>query len=87
MEINIEKKVKVQAKTLKVCGKTSDCCCVTLVDQDGQELKYHDGYVPKGLGIGGGDYIEFDVDLDTGQILNWKKPTVEVVEEFIRGEE
>lgn len=22
-----------------------------------------------------GDYIELDIDIDTGQILNWKKPT------------
>ena len=87
MEINIEKKVKVNAKTLVVCGKTSDCCTVQLLDQDGAILKDHDGYVPSGLGIGSGDYIELNVDLDTGQILNWKKPSSERVEEFIRGDE
>lgn len=30
--------------------------------------KQHDGYVPNDLGIGGGDYIEFDYCLDCGQI-------------------
>jgi len=22
-----------------------------------------------------GDYVELDIDIDTGMILNWKKPT------------
>jgi hypothetical protein len=29
---------------------------------------YHDGYVPRALGIGGGDYIEFEVCLNCGQM-------------------
>jgi hypothetical protein len=28
----------------------------------------HDGYVPDDLGIGGGDYVEFDYCLDCGQL-------------------
>lgn len=45
----------------------------------------HNGYVPDGLGIGGGDYIEMTVDMDTGQIQDWKPITdedaVEAIEE------
>ena len=30
--------------------------------------KEHDGYVPRDMGIGGGDYVEFDWCLDCGQL-------------------
>lgn len=45
-----------------VGGKTSDCCCYRF---NGKES---DGYVPGGVGIGGGDYIEFKYCLECGQI-------------------
>lgn len=45
-----------------VQGKCSDLC---YVECDGYE---HDGYVPKGLGIGGGDYMEMEFCLDCGRI-------------------
>jgi hypothetical protein len=51
-------------RVLKISGKCSDCFSMTM---DG---RYYDGYVPGFLG--GGDYIELDIDLDTGKILNWK---------------
>ncbi len=34
---------------------------------------YYDGYVPSGLGIGGGDYISISVDIETGRIVGWNK--------------
>lgn len=43
-------------------AKCSDCCSVSIGTSD------HDGYVPKGLGIGGGDYVEFSYCLDCGQL-------------------
>jgi hypothetical protein len=71
-------------RILKVCGKTSDLCCVPLV-VDGVEVANHDGYVPDFFpGDHYGDYLMFDIDLDTGMILNWKKPTAEQVDEFIK---
>ena len=51
-------------RVLKISGKCSDCFSMLM---DGKE---YDGYVPGFLG--GGDYIELDIDLDTGKILNWK---------------
>jgi len=34
-----------------------------------------DSYVPEGIGIGDayGDYVEMSIDMETGQILNWKQ--------------
>lgn len=43
-------------------GKCSDMCSVSIGSIE------HDGYVPDGLGIGGGDYIDFEICLDCGQV-------------------
>lgn len=52
---------------------------------DGKIVARSDGYVPDIKGIGGGDYIEMDIDLDTGQILNWKPSTHIEVLEAVKG--
>jgi hypothetical protein len=52
-----------------VSGKTSDMCSVSI---EGSDM---DGYVPKDMGIGGGDYLEFSYCLDCGQMQgNFPKP-------------
>lgn len=49
-------------RVISVSAKCSDCCGVNLGNVS------HEGYVPEGLGIGGGDYIDFDLCLDCGQL-------------------
>lgn len=46
----------------EVGGKTSDLCHVYVGDKE------HDGYVPGDMGIGSGDYLDFDFCLDCGQM-------------------
>ncbi len=46
-----------------VSAKCDDRCSVTIGESDN-----HSDYVPQGVGIGGGDYIEFSWCLDCGQI-------------------
>jgi hypothetical protein len=46
----------------KVVAKCSDCCFVTMGDKE------HDGYVPKDMNIGGGDYIRMKYCMDCGKI-------------------
>jgi hypothetical protein len=55
--------------TLKVSAKCSDMFSGRLTVGD----KHYpiDGYVPSEFGIGGGDYVEFDLDLDTGKIIGF----------------
>ena len=50
---------------LQVSAKPSDLCTVIC-----KSTGYERGpdYVPGGLGIGGGDYIEFDMCLNCGQV-------------------
>lgn len=39
------------------------------------------GYVPKFFpGEHFGDYVQLEIDVDTGQIMNWKKPTEKELE-------
>jgi len=45
-----------------VSGKCSDLCSM---EYKGKE---HNGYVPYDMGIGGGDYIEFQYCLNCGKI-------------------
>ena len=59
---------------ISITAKCSDCCHVSVFKND-VEIAERAGYVPTcSSGFGGGDYIEFDVDAETGQILNWKNP-------------
>lgn len=49
-------------RVLSVSGNTSDMCHSKI------QNKKRDGYVPCGANIGGGDYLEFKVCLDCGQM-------------------
>lgn len=89
MEINQTKQVKVNAKTLKIHLKVSDRFSARLVDQDGSEIfDQDDGYVPSFMpGNHYGDYVILDIDLDSGQVVNWKKPTAAQIEAWIAPDE
>lgn len=77
---------KYKGKTvLSTCIKCSDRFCATLTDGNGNVLKEHDDYVPEFMpGEHYGDYVELDIDIETGQILNWKKPSKKLLEQFIK---
>lgn len=49
-------------RVINISGKTSDC-----YSHNYQGREYI-GYVPDNIGIGGGDYIEFELCLNCGQI-------------------
>ena len=63
---------------LKISAKCSDLCWTRYTDKDGNETET-DSYVPRGIGIDEeddyGDYITMEIDMATGQILNWKPKT------------
>ena len=63
------------ARILRVCAKTVDRFTAKLIE-DGKVTASHDGYVPTFMPEDHcGDYVELDIDIETGMILNWKKPT------------
>jgi hypothetical protein len=60
---------------LRISAKCSDLCTTEYTDKDGNKSE-SDGYVPKNIGIDSyGDYVDLDIDMETGQILNWKPVT------------
>ncbi len=64
-------------------AKCSDMFNATLVQNDGKFIGEYDGYVPKFFpGEHYGDYVQFDIDTETGRILNWKPPTKKDLEIF-----
>jgi len=60
---------------LSISAKCSDLCYTKFKDAKGNETE-SDSYVPDGIGISSegdyGDYVSMDIDMKTGQILNWK---------------
>jgi hypothetical protein len=51
--------------------------------EDGKQVGEYDGYVPSIMpGDNDGDYVMMDIDLATGQITNWKKPTEAEIKAF-----
>jgi hypothetical protein len=58
---------------LTITAKSSDLNSLSYKDKNGKvtEGKSY-SYVPYNIGIGGGDYVELDIDMETGQIQNWK---------------
>ncbi len=61
-------------RILRITAKCSDSFSATLDDGQGNVVKY-DGYVPEFMpGEHFGDYVELEIDADTGQILNWVAP-------------
>lgn len=83
VEIQMTKQVPVQAKTLKIFLKVRDEFSCRVFDQVGGLLKEYEGYVPNFMpGVHYGDYVNLEIDIATGQILNWKA-TAKMVEEFV----
>lgn len=63
-------------KTITISAKCSDLCHVQAYNEHGAEMATNGGYVPNFMPAEHyGDYVMLDIDVATGQILNWKKPT------------
>jgi len=74
----------MKIKKISISGKTSDSLIIWAYDENGDYVGEYDGYVPDCLpGDPDGDYINFVVDVETGQILNWTKPTQEAIKELL----
>jgi hypothetical protein len=69
-----------QKRILKISGHCQDRFTASL--NDGKpRTDYGPDYVPSDMGIGGGDSIDLEIDIDTGQILNWKKPDSDTIDD------
>lgn len=63
-------------KTIRISAKCADLFSATAHDETGKQVGEYSGYVPSLMpGEHYGDYIDLNIDLATGKILNWKKPS------------
>jgi hypothetical protein len=83
--IAMKKEIQVEAKTLYVHLKVRDEFSAQLLDQNGEVIhNQEDGYVPSFMpGEHYGDYVILEIDIDSGVIKNWKKPSAEDIETWI----
>ena len=58
--------------TVSISAKCSDMFFAS-INKDGEgQIGEYDGYVPKVFGPNGyGDYVELEVNVETGQIVGW----------------
>lgn len=70
-------------------GRDCNNVDVTTVAGDSYELtRSSHGYVPLGLCIGGGDDVEFRIDIETGTIVGWDAEKVKArIQELISGDQ
>ena len=69
-------------RTISISAKCSDLFNANLI-VDGRQVGRYDGYVPEFMpGEHYGDYVTLEIDIDTGKILNWRKPTVSQLKIF-----
>ena len=90
MKITVRKTTaeEVDVKVIELHAKCRDLCDIRICDGEGSYIHEHDGYVPEFFpGDHYGDYIILDIDIETGQILNWPKITEDQLEKFINKEE
>ncbi len=87
MEVNATRIVKVNAKILSIHMKCRDTFECRILDQGGETIKDYEGYVPDFMpGEHYGDSLILAIDLDTGQVTNWTKPTADQIERFIKSD-
>lgn len=65
-----------KAKTLVISAKCCNSFCATLINDEPSLIGFYEGDVPDFMpGEHFGDYVQLEIDIETGVIKNWKKPT------------
>ena len=67
-------------RTISFTAKCADAFGASLT-VDGEHKGEYSGYVPQCLS-NDCDYVELTIDIDTGKIVNWKKPTAKSLAVF-----
>lgn len=87
MEIGIKKTVNINVKKLSLQIKVTDRFYADLIDEQGEVVGNIELDVPNFFpGDHYGEYLYLDIDIETGQITNWNKPTAKQIEAIINGD-
>ena len=72
----------IMKRTIKINAKCSDLFSANLYEDGNQVGELYDGYVPDWMpGEHYGDYVELEIDVETGKILNWERPALKDLRE------
>lgn len=72
-------------RELKINAKCNDMCAITHVPAiENGEANPKFGYVPRNLGIGGGDYIRLSICLDCQRVINFPELDDEEIDDALR---
>jgi hypothetical protein len=89
-KLKSSQKAEGKGLTLSIIAKCSDMFSASLL-KEGKTVAEYDGYVPKWFPAPNvthyGDYVELEIDIATGKILNWKEPTEAQLNETFKPEE
>lgn len=91
LRILAEETAKITPVKLTIHAHSRDCNSIKVHNADGSEIELSEfthGYVPYHMDIGGGDDLQLEIDIATGQILNWSSYTVKSrIAELLKGED
>ena len=88
MQINQQKTVQIDVTEFQLHIKVCDRFAGDLRDAQGDTVAEYEGYVPDFFpGDHYGDYLILNIDLETGQIKNWKKPGAADIEKMLAQDE
>ncbi len=59
-------------KTIFISAKCASCFFMSVNDENNQYIASYDGNVPSFIPNAGGDYIQMEINIESGRILNWK---------------
>lgn len=85
MKVNIKVEKEVDIKVVRLSAKIRDEGTYTFLDSEGNKvLSLEESYVPSLFpGDHYGDYLDLEIDIETGQILNWKKIDQKTFQRFM----
>jgi hypothetical protein len=78
-------KLKTRPKVISITAKCSDLFYARFMNADGIGVAEYRGYVPDFFPEEHyGDYVQLDIDLATGQITNWKAPSLKAINHALK---
>ena len=73
---SLKNKLDLKPSVIEISAKCSDLFSAQVINDKGEVLINYDGYVPKFFPDDHyGDYVMLNININTGKILNWKKPS------------
>lgn len=61
----------MKVKTIRVVAKCSDLCMMDFFNAEGEQIGEYEGYVPLFMPGNDEDYIDLEINVETGEIIDW----------------